>query len=86
MKNTRLLMVFLLFSAGACIGAEVTTFHAYVDSDVCSRLMLGPITSERIGCSQQTHKDGALPVLVRLSDNTVFEVNKQKMLKEHVAN
>jgi osmotically-inducible protein OsmY len=46
--------------------------------------MLGPITTERIGCSQQTHKDGALPVLVRLSDNTVFEVNKQKMLKEYV--
>jgi osmotically-inducible protein OsmY len=84
MKNTLLLMVFLLFSAGACIGAEITTFHAYVDSDVCSRLMLGPITTERIGCSQQTHKDGAQPVLVRLSDNTVFDVNKQKMLKEHV--
>jgi hyperosmotically inducible protein len=46
--------------------------------------MLGPITTERIGCSQQTHKDGALPVLVRLSDNTVFDVNKQKMLKDHV--
>ena len=84
MKNTFLILSILLFSAVACIGAEISTFHAYVDSDVCSRLMLGPITSERIGCSQQTHKDGALPVLVRLQDNTVFDVNKQKMLKEHV--
>jgi hypothetical protein len=46
--------------------------------------MLGPITAARISCSQQTHKDGALPVLVRLKDNTVFDVNKPKMLKEHV--
>jgi hyperosmotically inducible protein len=84
MKNTFLILYILLFSAGACVGAEISTFHAYVDSDLCSRLMLGPISSARIGCSQQTHKDGALPVLVRLQDNTVFEVNKQKMLKEHV--
>jgi len=84
MKNTFLLLYIMLFSAGACIGAEISTFHAYVDSDLCSRLMLGPITTPRISCSQQTHKDGALPVLVRLKDNTVFDVNKQKMLKEHV--
>jgi hyperosmotically inducible periplasmic protein len=84
MKNTFLLLYILLFSAGACIGADISTFHAYVDSDLCSRLMLGSITAARISCSQQTHKDGALPVLVRLKDNTVFDVNKQKMLKEHV--
>jgi osmotically-inducible protein OsmY len=84
MKKTFSILCMLLFSAVAGIGAEISTFHAYVDSDVCSRLMLGPITSERIGCSQQTYKDGALPVLIRLQDNTVFEVNKQKMLKEHV--
>jgi hypothetical protein len=84
MKNTFLLLYILLFSAVACIGAEISTFHAYVDSDLCSRLMLGPITTPRISCSQQTHKDGALPVLVRLKDNTVFDVNNQKMLKEHV--
>jgi osmotically-inducible protein OsmY len=84
MKNMLLILYILLFSAGACVGAEISTFHAYVDSDLCSRLMLGPITSARIVCSQQTHKEGSSPVLVRLLDNTVFEVNKQKMVKDHV--
>ena len=46
--------------------------------------MLGPISMTRVECSQQTVKDGALPVAVRLKDNLVFEVNKHKMLKEHV--
>jgi osmotically-inducible protein OsmY len=46
--------------------------------------MLGAISPERIQCSQSTYKQGALPALVRLSDNLVFEVNKTKMLKEHV--
>jgi osmotically-inducible protein OsmY len=84
MKNILVLLVGLLLCSGIGLCAEISTFHAYVDSDLCSRLMLGPVTTERIACSQQTHKEGALPVLVRLSDNTVFEVNKQKMLKEHV--
>jgi osmotically-inducible protein OsmY len=84
MKNTLLVMVGLLFSSGVCFSDDVLTFHAYVDSDVCARLMLGPITSSRIECSQNTHKEGASPVLVRLQDNTVFEVNKQNMVKEHV--
>jgi osmotically-inducible protein OsmY len=84
MKNSFLLMVGLLFSAGACVGAEILTFHAYVDSDLCARLMLGPITSERIACSQKTQKEGSNPVLVRLLDNIVFDVNKQKMVKDHV--
>ena len=77
-------MVSLLFFCGICVSAEVTTFHAYVDSDVCARLMLGPITAQRTECSQKTYKEGADPLLVRLSDNTVFDVNKQKMLKDHV--
>jgi hypothetical protein len=46
--------------------------------------MLGAISPERIECSQTTYKQGAAPELVRLSDNFVFEVNKPKMLKEHV--
>jgi osmotically-inducible protein OsmY len=46
--------------------------------------MLGAISPERIECSQSTYKQGDLPALVRLSDNFVFEVNKTKMLKEHV--
>jgi osmotically-inducible protein OsmY len=84
MKNTFLIMVGLLFSSGAAVCAEVSTFHAYVDSNVCARLMLGPITTERIECSQKTQKEGAIPALVRLQDNTVFQVNKEKMVKDLV--
>jgi osmotically-inducible protein OsmY len=84
MKNTLLIMVGLLFSSGAAVGAEVSTFHAYVDSNLCARLMLGPITSERIACSQKTQKEGAIPALIRLQDNTVFNVNKEKMVKDLV--
>jgi osmotically-inducible protein OsmY len=84
MKKTLLVMVSLLVSSGVCGSAEVSTFHAYVDSDLCARLMLGPITSSRIECSQKTAKEGSNPVLVRLLDNTVFDVNKQKMVKDHV--
>ncbi|HYI97958.1 MAG TPA: BON domain-containing protein [Bryobacteraceae bacterium] len=63
---------------------QVETFNAYADSDLCSRLMVGPISPERIECSRSTYKAGSEPVLVRLQDNTIFEVNKQKMLKEVV--
>jgi osmotically-inducible protein OsmY len=63
---------------------KVETFKAYADSDLCAHLMLGPISPERIECSRTTHKKGSEPVLVRLQDNQVFEVNKQKMLKEVV--
>lgn len=63
---------------------DVPTFHAYVDSDLCARLMLGPITTSRVDCSMKTYKDGSNPVLVRLDDNTVFAVNKEKLVKDHV--
>ena len=84
MKNRLLIMVGLLFSSGAAIGAEVLTFHAYVDANICARLMLGPITPERIACSQKAQKEGAVPALVRLQDNTIFLVNKEKMVKDLV--
>jgi osmotically-inducible protein OsmY len=85
MKNMFFAMFSLLLSSGVCAGAEeVSTFHAYVDSDLCARLMLGPITSSRVECSQKTNKEGSNPVLVRLKDNTVFDVNKQKMVKDYV--
>lgn len=61
---------------------KVETFKAYADSDLCAHLMLGPISQDRIDCSRSTHKGGSEAVLVRLQDNLVFEVNKQKMLKE----
>src|SRR4051794_38472122 len=64
--------------------AEISTFKAYVDSDLCARLMLGPITSTRIACSQKTHKEGSEPVLVRLSNNMVLDVNKDKMVSKFV--
>jgi osmotically-inducible protein OsmY len=63
---------------------DVPNFHAYVDSDLCARLMLGPITTSRVDCSMKTYKDGSNPVLVRLDDNTVFSINKEKMVKDHV--
>jgi hyperosmotically inducible periplasmic protein len=63
---------------------EVSTFTAYVDSDVCARLMLGPITQQRVACSQQTYKEGSEAVLVRLSNNMVLDVNKDKMIKSLV--
>jgi osmotically-inducible protein OsmY len=63
---------------------ETSTFHAYVDTDICSRLMLGPITPERKACSAKMGKDGNEPTLVRLSNNMVFAVNKQKMIEKMV--
>jgi osmotically-inducible protein OsmY len=64
--------------------AEVTTIKAYVDTDICSHLLLGPITDERTECSKKTFKDGSDPVLVQLSNNMVFDVNKPKMIKDLV--
>jgi hypothetical protein len=84
MKNMFLIMVVLLLSSGMCVCAEVVTFHSYVDSDLCARLMLGQITPERIACSQKLQKQGSNLALVRLNDNTVFAVNKPKMLTAHV--
>lgn len=63
---------------------ETTTFRAYVDTDICARLMLGPITPERKDCSAKMGKDKNEPVLVRLNNNMVFAVNKQKMIEKMV--
>jgi hypothetical protein len=38
--------------------AEVTTIKAYVDTDVCSHLLLGPITDPRVECSKKAIKEG----------------------------
>jgi osmotically-inducible protein OsmY len=84
MKKTFSVMLILLVGGVLCAKDEVATFHAYVDSDLCARLMLGPITTDRVACSEKTHKEGSNPVVVRLKDNTVFDVNKQKMIKDHV--
>ena len=81
-----LLLLTLLATAGIPLAAEnkVDTFNAYVDSDLCAHLMLGPISPERVECSRSTYKEGSNPVLVRLQDNLVFEVNKEKMFREVV--
>jgi osmotically-inducible protein OsmY len=71
----------ILLLAGALSAEEVSTFRAYVDSDLCARLMLGPITPPRVECSQSTVKDGSEPVLVNLHNNLVLTVNKQKMIR-----
>ena len=85
MRGRDLVVVFLLMATVALTAEKkVGTFKAYADSDVCAHLMLGPVSQERIECSRSTHKQGSDPVLVRLEDNWVFEVNKQKMLKEVV--
>ena len=87
MKRVSLILCGLLLLSSASYPAfedEVPTFHAYVDSDLCARLMLGPITTARVDCSVKTYKDGSNPVLVRLNDNTVFDVNKPKLVKEYV--
>ena len=74
----------LACASGAAAEKDVTSFYAYVDSDVCARLMLGPITEARIDCSKKTYKSGSNIVLVRLSDNTVLEPNKTKLVKEYL--
>jgi osmotically-inducible protein OsmY len=66
---------------GTLSAEEISTFRAYVDSDLCARLILGPITASRIECSQSTVKDGSQPVLVQLRNNLVLAVNKQKMIR-----
>src|SRR5690348_5078767 len=86
MNNKLVLLLALTFSARliSAFDKEISNFPAYVDSDVCARLMLGPISSQRVECSQKTYKEGAGLVLVRLSNNMVLNVNKEKMLKDLV--
>jgi hyperosmotically inducible protein len=88
MKRALWIGFVLLFSsrASSVVAAkdEVVTFHIYVDSDICARLMLGPITAQRAECSRKTYKEGSNAVLVRLEDNMVFDVNKPKLVRDHV--
>ena len=77
--------VLLVATLALCVSGEVlaeeeSTFRAYVDSEICARLMLGPISPARITCSQRTSGEGAGPVLVRLSNNMVLTVNNPKTI------
>jgi len=79
----RALMAVVLAVSGLQAGrAEkiVGTFNAYVDTDLCARLMLGPLTTAHLECSNTTHKQGSNAVLMRLADTLVLEVNKAKMI------
>jgi osmotically-inducible protein OsmY len=80
MKPTPVLALVLLLPIGAMAG-EISDFHGYVDSDLCARLMLGPITAARIECSKSTVKDGSEPVVVHLRNNMVLTVNKEGMIR-----
>jgi len=80
MRITLLATAALLYQCGAW-AAEISTFRAYVDTDICARLMLGPITPSRTECSQTTGKDNAQPVLVKLTNNMVFTPNKDKTIR-----
>jgi osmotically-inducible protein OsmY len=81
MTRTACMAMSILLAQYAFGAEELSTFRAYVDTDLCSRLMLGPITPSRIECSQRTAKDESQPVLVRLRNNMVFSVNKTKMIR-----
>jgi osmotically-inducible protein OsmY len=81
MKILLVIALGFTFAGGLFADEEVSTFRAYVDSDLCARLMLGPITPARIECSQKTFKDGSSPVLVRLRNNMVLTVNKENLIK-----
>lgn len=80
MRMVLLVTVAAILPAGVRAG-EVSTFRTYVDTELCARLMLGPITPARVECSKNTAKDKADSALVRLSNNMVFTVNKPKMLQ-----
>lgn len=84
MKWTVVVIAALLFSSGFLVAGEVVTFSSYVDSDLCSHLMLGPITPARVQCSQKTYKEGSNAVLVRLKDSLIIQVNKDKMINKMV--
>jgi hyperosmotically inducible protein len=81
----RLMIAFTVFLLGSCVlsaaSKENSSFKAYVDSDICSHLYVGPLTQTHLQCSVDTHSQGSNAVLVRMKDNWVFQVNKEKMLK-----
>ena len=81
MKRGTIFAALILLFSREVAAQEVSSFPAYVDSDLCARLMLGPITPDRIGCSQSTFKEGSQPVVVRLRNNMVLSVNNGKMIR-----
>ena len=83
MKRTVIFVAVLALCAAVGFGKdEEIEFYGYVDSDICSRLHLGPIDAKRVECTKKIYKEGDRLVVTRLRDNTVFEPNKQKHVKK----
>lgn len=80
------LCVGLLLGSGLGLAEKAVdaTFYGYVDSDVCARVMLGPVSEERIKCSKDTAKNGSSAVVVRGADGAVFNVKNKKTVKKLV--
>ena len=72
--------ILAMLTTGGLVAQEISTLSTYVDSDLCARLLLGPITSERVQCSQSTYKEGSQAVLVWLKNNMVLTANKDKLI------
>ena len=53
------LVVGAMATCGIMAAAEISTLQTYVDTDLCSHLLIGPISAERIGL-QQEHAEGRL--------------------------
>ena len=85
MKRMLIFVAVLTLCAAVGFGKdEDIEFYGYVDSDICSRVYLGPIDEKRVECTTQMHGDGDSLVLLRFRDNTAFEPRKQKEVKDHV--
>jgi hypothetical protein len=86
-KRALLLLPLVITASSSFISAAslpIETFPAYIDSDICARLMLGPIDDERISCGVKTYKNGASAVIIRLQNNLVLTPNKDKMVNKLV--
>ena len=57
MIRTVSLFAGLLLGSGFALAEKAVdaTFYAYVDSDVCAHVMVGPVTDTRIECSEQRY-------------------------------
>lgn len=83
MKRTiSFLIVLGLYSVLGYAKDEEIEFYGYVDSDICSRVYLGPINESRVECTKSNFKAGDSLVLLRFRDNQVFEPHKQKNVKQ----
>ena len=72
MRKAMLAIFVLMLANGSGLSEKAveSSFHAYVDSEICAHLMLGPITDKRIECSKDTHAEGDRPARTTLSSPT----------------